>query len=215
MDPYAPNETACRGRQRRLLDEMARQDAELAVLTNRESVQWLTGAYIRPPFAPVVSLEASGRLTLVLPERMLQLSAAADERLGYPAKLHSTNQDDQPAASAATLLPALGTIPKRVAVEWSSVTPHLTTPLTASGVEQFDIGPTIFKLRRRKDADELSMLRCANEANRAMYEHARKIVRPGVNELDVYNQLQSVAVHTLGETLTYFGQDFQAAARGG
>src|SRR5262249_11129840 len=74
---------------------------------------------------------------------------------------------------------------------------------------------TIFKLRRRKDADELAMLRRANDANRAMYEHARTIVRPGVNELEVYCELQSVAVHTLGETLTYFGQDFQSAARGG
>jgi Xaa-Pro aminopeptidase len=78
-----------------------------------------------------------------------------------------------------------------------------------------EIDAIVFELRRRKDADELRMLARANEANRAMYEHARRTVRPGVNELDVYAELQGVAVRTLGEPLTYFGQDFRSAARGG
>ena len=59
------------------------------------------------------------------------------------------------------------------------------------------------------------MLPRANDANRAMYARAREIVRPGVNEIDVYNELHAVAVKTLGEPLTYFGQDFRSAARGG
>jgi Xaa-Pro aminopeptidase len=48
-----------------------------------------------------------------------------------------------------------------------------------------------------------------------MYERARSIVRPGVNELDVYSELQAVAVRTIGEPLTYFGQDFESGAKGG
>jgi Xaa-Pro aminopeptidase len=54
-----------------------------------------------------------------------------------------------------------------------------------------------------------------NAATRATYEAAREIVKPGVNELDVYTQLHAVAVQTLGEPLTYFGQDFRSSARGG
>jgi Xaa-Pro aminopeptidase len=73
----------------------------------------------------------------------------------------------------------------------------------------------MFDLRRRKHPDELAMLRFANEANRAMYEHARRILEPGINELEVYNELQAVAVRQLGEPLAYFGQDFRANARGG
>ena len=42
--------------------------------------------------------------------------------------------------------------------------------------------------------DELRMLQRANEANRAMYEHARQIVRPGLNELDLYAEVFGVAV---------------------
>jgi Xaa-Pro aminopeptidase len=48
-----------------------------------------------------------------------------------------------------------------------------------------------------------------------MYQRARQIVRPGINELDVYAELHAVAVRTLGEPPTYFGQDFQSGARGG
>jgi Xaa-Pro dipeptidase len=48
-----------------------------------------------------------------------------------------------------------------------------------------------------------------------MYQVAREIVRPGVNELEVFNALHSAAVIELGEPLTYIGQDFRSNARGG
>ncbi len=48
-----------------------------------------------------------------------------------------------------------------------------------------------------------------------MYERARQIIAPGVRELEVYLELQSTAIQTLGEPLTYFGQDFRSGARGG
>ena len=214
MDTFAVNEDACRGRQRRLLREMSRLGIELAVLSSRESVQWLTGALVRPPFEPLAALTADGAVTLVVPERQVQNPAAADERFGYPAKLHSTNQDDQRAASAKQLLQVLH-LPSVVAVEWSSISPYLSLPLGGQREPLQNIGPTLFELRRRKDDDELALMRRANEANEAMYARAREIIRPGVNELDLYCELQTVAVRTLGEPLTYFGQDFQCGSRGG
>jgi Xaa-Pro aminopeptidase len=48
-----------------------------------------------------------------------------------------------------------------------------------------------------------------------MYERARELIRPGVNELDVYNELQTIAVRHLGEPLTGTGNDYQCASRGG
>ena len=51
----------------------------------------------------------------------------------------------------------------------------------------------------RKDLDELKMLRRANDANARMYAVAREIIEPGINELDLYNQLHAVAVRELGE----------------
>jgi Xaa-Pro aminopeptidase len=213
-DPFAVNLAACRGRQQLLIVRMVELRVDLAVLTSRESVQWLTGAFVKAPFEPVVAVSADGHVLLIVPERQLKQPAAADERLGYEAKWHSTTRDDQRAASSVALQAALQKVPKRVAIEFATFGPHLSF-LLSGAAEPIDIGPTIFQLRRKKDPDELAMLRRANEANHAMYEAGRRIISPGVNELDVYNELQTVAVRTLGEALTYLGQDFQSNARGG
>jgi Xaa-Pro aminopeptidase len=185
---------------------------DLIVLTRRESVQWLTGVHVRAPFEPIAAMTNAGKLTLVLPQRQASQPAAADDVLGYEAKWHSTTRDEQRAASAAALQAKLAAAPHRVACEFESFSPHLLLGWNAPLVE---IDAIVFELRRRKDADELRMLARANEANRAMYEHARQNVRPGVNELQLYAELQAVAVRTLGEPLTYFGQDFRSGSRGG
>jgi len=210
-DPYAVDLEACRGRQARLLAEMQRLGMDLVILTRGESVQWLTGVYVGPLFAPVATIDDSGKVTLALPERKASLPAAADLLVPYQAKWHSTLRDDQRAASTTALLDALTVRPKRVGGEWSCLGPRW---LEAFGDIE-EIGPTMFELRRRKEPDELRMMQRANEANRAMYAAAREMIRPGVNELDVYNRLQAVAVSKLGESLTYFGQDFRCNARGG
>ncbi len=78
-----------------------------------------------------------------------------------------------------------------------------------------DIEPDLYRLRRRKDDDELRMLHAAIAATERMYEAARAILRPGVSELEVFNELQSVAVQFLGEPLTATGNDYQCGSRGG
>jgi Xaa-Pro aminopeptidase len=212
MDPYAIDVDACRARQRRLLEAVEPLGVDMIIVSRRESVQWLAGIHVRTPFEPIAALSADGHVTLVVPDRQADEPAAADDVLGYEAKWHSTNRDEQRAASSAVLQSKLTRCPKRAGCEFEAFCPQLFLSWNAPLVE---IDSIVFELRRRKDADELRMLRRANEANRAMYEHARQIVAPGVNELDVFSELHSVAVRTLGEPLTYFGQDFQSGARGG
>jgi Xaa-Pro aminopeptidase len=212
MDPYAIDIAACRSRQRRLLEAVEPLGVDLIVVSRRESVQWLTGAHVRAPFEPVAAMTTGGHVTLVVPERQLAEDMAVDELLGYEAKWHSTMRDDQRAASSAVLHSHLAKATKRVACEFEAFCPDL---FLSGNVPLVEIDAIMFELRRHKDADELRMLRRANDANRAMYQRAREIVEPGVNELDVYAELHAVAVRTLGEPLTYFGQDFRCAARGG
>jgi Xaa-Pro dipeptidase len=212
MDEYGVDIEACRSRQRRLLDAVEPLDVDLIVLSRRESVQWLTGAHVRAPFEPLAAMRPDGHVTLVLPDRQQNAEAAADEIAGYEAKWHSTTRDRQRAASSEVLKGTLRGRPKQAGCEFEAFCPQLFLSWNAPLVE---IDEIVFDVRRHKDADELRMLRRANEANRAMYERAREIVRPGVNELDVYAELHAVAVQTLGEPLTYFGQDFRCGARGG
>jgi Xaa-Pro aminopeptidase len=211
MDPYAIDLEACRGRQRRLLEAVEPLEVDLILLTRRESVQWLTGVRVPEPFETVAAINGAGQVTVVLPDRQLETTAAVDERIGYEAKWHSTNRDEQREASSAAIRPAIKK-PKRVACEFETFSPYLCWEWNVPLVQ---IDGIMFDLRRHKDADELRMLARANEANRVMYEHGRRIVRPGVNELDIYSELQAVAVRTLGEQLTYFGQDFRGGDKGG
>ncbi len=221
-DTFSVNIEACRGRQRRLLAEMERDRLDLVVLTRNESVQWLTGAQVGPLFAPAAAMDNSGHVTLVVPSGKAELTVAADEVVPYVEKWHSTIRDQQRALSNEVLLAGLSNRsqpnrsqpnrPQRVGIEASCTSPRILVEL---GSSHSDIEPTLFRLRRRKDADELRMLCRANDANRAMYARAREIIEPGINELDVYSELQAVAVRELGETLTYFGQDFQCNSRGG
>jgi Xaa-Pro dipeptidase len=212
MDSYAPDIETCRGRQRRLLEAVELFNVDLAVLTRRESVQWLTGFRVPPPFESAAAMTLDGHVTLVMPDRLLELTAAADERVSYESKWFSTMRDEQQTPASEALLATIKSPPKSVACEFEAFAPHL---LLSWNVPLVEIDAIVFDLRRRKDPDELRMLARANDANQAMYEHARKIVRPGLRELDIYSELHAVAVRTLGEPLTYFGQDFRSNAKGG
>jgi Xaa-Pro dipeptidase len=211
-DLYGIDLAGCRRRQQRLLAEMERTGLELVLLTRRESVQWLTGIYLPPRLAPAAAIDVSGQVTLVLPSRQASLECAADKVVSYEEKWHSTLRDEQRAASNEVLLSAIQRSHGRIGGEWSQLGPRL---LAEFGRDVENVEPLMFRLRRCKQSDELRMLQRANDANRAMFALARKIIEPGVNELEVFNQLQAAAVLELGEALTYFGQDFRSNARGG
>ncbi len=84
---------------------------------------------------------------------------------------------------------------ERVGVEYSQFPLHLSRQLSA---ELVDIEPSLFQLRRRKDADELAAIQ------KAIAPRRRCIPRPGnhsagISELKCFNTLQATAVETLGE----------------
>jgi Xaa-Pro aminopeptidase len=202
---------ACRGRQQRLLAEMQKLKLDMVIVTQIEHVQWLAGPRYPWVMSPAAALSSDGRLTLCAPLKP-SLEAAADEVVTYEAQKHSTLRNDQRVASAAALLVALdGQTPRRVGIEFSSFSHHYA-PLAG---ERVDIEPTLYRLRRRKDADELARLRKAIAATGKMYEVARQIIEPGISEIEVFNRLQAAAVEVQGEMLTGTGNDYQCGARGG
>ncbi|MFO0870784.1 MAG: Xaa-Pro peptidase family protein [Pirellulales bacterium] len=203
----------CRARQRRLLDAVSAYQLDLIVVTQIEHVQWLAGPRFLWYFQPSAALTPDGRLHLVAP-RKWQGDAAADDVARYDAQWHSTLRNDQRAASLAVLRETLAALPtpRRVGVEYSSFGRHGNWP---DGIEWVDIEPDLYRLRRRKDPDELACLRRAVAATGAMYRRARELIRPGVSELEVFNALQAAAVLELGELLTGTGNDYQCGARGG
>ncbi len=205
--------TACRGRQRRLLEGMAELKLDLVIVTQIEHIQWLTGPRFDWKLQPIAALRADGHATLVAPADSSE-PAATDEILHYDAKWLATLRQDQRSASSEALLQKLEgrAPPATIGVEVSSFPPCVAESLSAKLV---DIEPTLLCLRRRKGADELARLKRAIAATGAMYRRAHEIVAPGVNELDVFNELQSVAVRECGEMITGTGNDYASGVHGG
>jgi Xaa-Pro aminopeptidase len=212
-DPYEIDVAACRGRQKRLLAEMQRLAVDLIIVNKVEHVQWLAGPRFASTFEPAAALTAEGHLTLVSPNVRPE-KATADDSLVYDAKWLSTMRNDQREASSKVLLAALANRhrSRRVGVEYSGFSQHLSRAIDAEFV---DIEPELYRLRRRKDPDELARLKKAIAGTDAMYRTAREIIKPGVNELDVFNALQAAAVREFGEMLTGTGNDYACAVHGG
>jgi Xaa-Pro aminopeptidase len=213
MPPLDLDPTACRDRQRRLLDEMRAAEIDLALVVRTEHVQWLTG--YRPFWLgqPAAALWADGHCTLACPRKAPE-SAATDEIVTYEAAWHSTWRNDQAEACAAVLRDRIAARPaaRRAGVEYSACGPHFLALLPAAPL---DIEPQLVRMRRRKHADELALLRKAIAATGRMYQRAREIVRPGLTELEMFAELQAAAEREFGEPALGSGNDFQCGSRGG
>jgi Xaa-Pro aminopeptidase len=212
MDEYQVDVDACRGRQSRLIDYMRRQDLAMAIVRTAENIIWLTGARFGWVFEAAAVLRVDGELTLVAP-RPTTDPIAADNVLTYEAKWHSTLRNDQPHACHAVIQKALHSelSDSRVGVEFSRFG-HYTSIDPANLV---DLEPAFYQLRRRKDADEIALIKKAIAGTERMYSVARQIIAPGIAELEVFNQLQSAAVEEFGEMMTQTGNDYRCGERGG
>ncbi len=208
LDPVA-----CRGRQARLLEVMEAERLDLMVVVLPEHIEYLTGHRWDHRFSPLAALACDGTSLLVTPDKPA-VDAAVDDVRVYEAKWRSTLRNDQRESAGAVLSEWLvGRNLRRVGVEFSACPPHVTGRL--GGAALADIEPSLFAMRRRKDPDEMAVLRQAIAACGTMYESARAMIAPGVNELDLYSALQAAAVSACGEMLTATGNDYACGARGG
>jgi len=87
-------------------------------------------------------------------------------------------------------------------------------PLGAAvGIEEtIDITPTILRMRRHKDADELMLIREAIAAVEAGHRAAREVIKPGLTELAVYNAVYNAIVEQAGHAVLPLG-DFAGHKR--
>ena len=82
--------------------------------------------------------------------------------------------------------------------------------------ELVDIEPELYQLRRRNDADELAKICGRRSTPRPPCTAARsEIVKPGINELTVFSELQAAAVEACGEMITGTGNDYASGDKGG
>ncbi len=203
----------CRARQQRLRSILTSRRLDRALLTRAEHIQYLTG--FRPhPLQSAAVLMDHERCVLVAPNQEPERHAADVVRTFEAQWLCTLRQDQEQAIAAVLAEFAQGGA--RLGIETSRSSPAMLIALAASDLSRLeDIEPDLLRLRRRKDADELALLRHAIAASEAMYARAREIITPGIRELTVFNELQSAAVSALGEPLTATGNDYQCGSPGG
>ena len=141
-------------------------------------------------------------------------NAAADEAVSFEASWNGTQRQEQPAVVAQQVIDFLRARgAKRVGIDASTGMSQVAI-MMAGGVEPID--PDLWQMRRRKDPDELELMKTAIAATEAMYRRARELIEPGLDELTMFAQLHETAVKATGEPMTaLLGNDYACGAGGG
>lgn len=211
MDEFAIQPQMCRTRQQRLVEVLQEKGLTGAIVLQNSHVQWLTGVYFPPVFSSAAYVDSSGQVTLVAPHKKPE-NAVADLVETFPAKMHSTMRNDQNRVMLERMATMVGPVAGPIGVEGST---YGLNARALFGDQVQDIEPDLYRLRRKKEVDELLLIQHAIGATEKMYSRARQILCPGVSEIDMFNQLQTVAVEHFAEPLTGTGNDYQCGSRGG
>jgi Xaa-Pro aminopeptidase len=197
----------CRARQRALRGRLLRDRLDAALVCDRRHVHYLTGYWCPAVFAAAALVERDGPITLVTPHPP-EYEPAADVLLHYPAQRRATLIDDQLGAAIEPLAVSSRRF-ARIGVD-GPVLPWVHPAATWT-----DLRPALLSLRRRKHADEVTLLRQAIAATEAAYAYAFGALRPGVTEVELFAGMQAAAAEVAGEVLGEFGNDFQIGSPGG
>ncbi|MDP6057717.1 MAG: Xaa-Pro peptidase family protein [Pirellulaceae bacterium] len=197
----------CGQRQQLMRDRLRINGLDAALLTLPQHVHYLSGHWEPPVRATALALLTDGPSVLALSSDSHDHITCAD-CVTFEAQKLCTLVDDQIAAALNALRPCLDGV-QRIGCD---------VVQRASFLRDFtveDLGPLLLALRRRKAPDEIAMIRHGISGCEAAFARARKMLRPGVLEIQVYAAMQQAAVNAVGEPIGPFGNDFQAGTPGG
>jgi Xaa-Pro aminopeptidase len=198
----------------RLAKLLASRGLDAAVCGTAWHVHYF-GAYLQRWFHPAaVIVSADGRSCLIRSNRCTDQPAATDQIVEYEADFMFTLRQEQPQLVAERVLEILRRFgSRRVGFD--------AAPANADVLAHFEgetesIEPDLWQMRRVKDPDELAIMRKATRICDAMFRVARQIIRPGLDEVELFAQVQSAAVTEAGEPLTaLLGNDYACGCMGG
>jgi Xaa-Pro dipeptidase len=196
----------CLRRQAALRERLATLDVDVAVLSDARHIHYFTGHWDRGVFPSLLLIEARGRTTLAV-LHPIDTSLAIDELVLFPGVRHG-NLIDAPLTAAHASVRERLRAGRRFGYD-VPLPPDLATTAAC------DLGDTLRALRRRKEADELALIRRGIAGCEAAYAAAREMLRPGVSEFEVYVECQRAATLSIGEPIGEFGNDFQSGTAGG
>jgi Xaa-Pro dipeptidase len=215
MIPTRLSPESCKARRDCLGRELAAADIPAAIFSSPENVQYFSGYRPHWLLNSLLMIDATGHATLVAPTPVPP-DVSANDIYAYDAQWHSTLRQDQLAAASNMLRDSIGDLSGRVGVESCVAASAVLSMLNVTKLANvIDISAILHRLRRRKADDEVEMIRSAIACTDAMYARAAELMRPGINELEMFSELHRTAVQVAGEPLTAIGNDYQCNSAGG
>lgn len=198
----------CRQRQQSLVAVLDRKKLDCALISERRYVYYFTGLLTDPLFSAAAVIDRKGKVTLIAPTGTSELDAC-DDFIPFPPSFRCTMHSRQWEVIAEKAMPLLAN--RRYGCDPGAA----ATLIAAANQIPNVLGDELCILRRQKFPDEILAIRDAIRITDVMYDTARQVLAPGVDEMDVYAEIHAAAVRAAGRDLDYFGNDFQANARGG
>ena len=197
----------CLERQRRIRQRLATDHIDAIVLSDRRDVYYFTGVLVPETYSVLMMLETGGGSWLVVPDG--ESSGCVDDCMTYAWHELGTNHDDPLGRIEAVFAKRLSSMRHVRRFGWQAESlPRVlaqTIDRELSPTEWIAVDEILRDMQRRKDADELAVLRRSIAANLGAYDAVQDVIAPGVTELDVRAAGCRGAALTAGEIVSHDG----------
>lgn len=207
--------TGSEGRQARFLQRMGERGVTVAAISDPRDIYWLTG-FLPERYPAFFLLRSDG--TSLLAAHTMDGEALATERVAYEPHILFTTNPDPVRRLVAVVREALqgragtGTIGWQEEATQRSMAQMLAETLAPDGWVAID--DDLAALEKRKDPDEVALIRTSVDCTQAAYDAARAAIIPGASELSVLEAGHSAATLRAKETVFHSG-DYQSGEGGG
>lgn len=204
----------CITRRERLASLLAANRLAAAAVTDFRDIYYFTGVLFPPDLPGLLLVTADAEATIVAPEG--QEPGHLTSRVEYEWNHRGTRHPDllsRMLNAAATVLNPLNS--RQFGIQQNSMLLEVRETLAGVCNAHFvPIDESISAMQRRKDADEVDLIRESIRANLGAYAAAQAAIRPGVTELEVLAAGWRGAMLTAGEKVIHDG-DYQCGQYNG
>ncbi len=201
----------CARRVERLRVALAQNGCGAAVIEDHRDVYYFTGAWLKTwPCLLVVPVD--GEPLVVCNEGMPE--PLVGRATHYQAQDMCSSLRDARTRMARVVRNAVGELSGKVGMSLEHASHAVAATMDALGLEVVSIDSALWAMQQFKDEDEIVLLRAAIAANEAGYAAVRDALRPGMNEIEVF-EIAHAAICCAAGCVVEFGGDFQAGQAGG
>jgi Xaa-Pro aminopeptidase len=196
------------------LDLLAQERLDSAVITDARDIYYFTGTLIPIDLPAALIVGADGHLLFIGPAE--HDVGPIDRYLSYEWNYRGTRHPDPAAQMFSTLAAAWQpSSPQRIGIQQWSLLEHIGRILEQSSpVEFVSLDAQLAAMQRRKDPDEIELIRESIRANFGAYSAVEEAIRPGANELDILSAGRRGATRAAGEKVFHDG-DYQCGMYNG